>query len=793
VDRRSEELLELDEVRARLADTCQTPQGRRAALGLDVSGDPTVVRDRQSDTSEAIELRRLGMAVGAGAADIDDDVTGAERGGALEIGVLAAVAATATVAAETAEAVVVHEDEAPRLSDVARGIAVVPLRSLIGVFDNALDGHGGVRDSASPELARVRRQLAEARAAAQDTLRDAARRARSHLQEGFLTERGGRPVLAVKASSRSAVPGIVHDRSATGQTIFVEPFDVVEANNRVRELEATERMEVEQVLARLSRMVGDDADALRAACTALGAVDLAFARAELSHRWRGCAVVVGDDVVLEDARHPLLDPATAVPIDLPLAGVRALVVSGPNAGGKTVGLKTLGLLAALHQMGLRPPARVAHLPVFDEILADIGDDQSIELSLSTFSGHVRRLIEILDRAGSRSLVLLDELAAGTDPGEGASLALAVMSALMERGTLVLVTTHHHELKGWASQTEGAVNAAVGFDAEHLAPTFELRVGEPGASQALEVAERLGLDPVVLADARRLLGAERSGVEALLQDAAAARVRAEAERDAALAERDEAARMRREVETRERDLARQVERVRAGAEKERARAREEAEAELAGLRGDLAALRTEIAAARREERRRTSRREGARHEAERDRRLGSAADAAQRAQERLLEGVRTVGDDGPLNVGDAVVVADLGVRGEVVAVDGDTVEVQGPSARLKLARARVMRDQRVTRTTERSAPVRETRPRVAAVAGEIDVRGERAEAACAAVRAYLDDAAMAGRETVRIIHGRGTGALRAAIAEELRRHPLVASSALAGANEGGDGATIATMR
>ncbi len=777
----------------RLAAVCQTSQGTRLALTLDVATERADVIDRQADTSEAIELRRLGMAVGAGAADIDDDVTGAERGGALEIDTLADIAATATVAVETAEAVVAHEEDAPRLTDLARAIAVVPLRSLIGVFDNALDGHGGVRDSASPELARARRQLSEARAAAADTLRDAARRARSHLQEGFLTERGGRPVLAVKASSRSAVPGIIHDRSATGHTIFVEPFDVVEANNRVRELEAEERIEVEQVLARLSRMVGDDAATLREACGALGAIDLAFARADLSHRWRGCAVRIDDDVVLEGARHPLLDPATAVPIDLPLAGVRALVVSGPNAGGKTVGLKTLGVLAAVHQMGLRPPARSATLPVFDEILADIGDEQSIEQSLSTFSGHVRRLVEILDRAGTRSLVLLDELAAGTDPGEGAAIALAVMVELMSRGTLVLVTTHHHELKGWASQTDGAVNAAVGFDAEHLAPTFDLRVGEPGASQALEVAERLGLDGGVLADARRTLGEERAGVEALLRDAAAARVRAEAERDAALAERDEAARVRREVETRERDLARQVERVRAGAEKERARAREEAESELAALREDLSVLRREIAAARREERRRASRREAGRHEAERDRRLGSASEAASRAQERLLERHGPVGDDGPLAVGDAVVVADLGVRGEVVGVQGDTVEVQGPSARLKLARSRVMRDQRVARTSERSAPVRETRPAVAAVAAEIDVRGERADAACAAVRAYLDAAAMSGRETVRIIHGRGTGALRAAIAQELRTHPLVASSVLAGANEGGDGATIATLR
>ena len=351
-------------------------------------------------------------------------------------------------------------------------------------------------------------------------------------------------MLAVKASSRSAVPGIVHDRSASGQTVFVEPLEVLEANNRVRELEAGERIEVERVLARLSKAVGAVAESLTDAVERVAQIDLAVGCAALSLEWDGCAVdETTGDVALERARHPLLDPATAVPIDLPLTGLRALVISGPNAGGKTVALKTLGILALVNQCGIQPPAAAAHLPVFDRVLVDIGDDQSIERSLSTFSGHVRRLQEILAVAGPRSLVLLDEVAAGTDPAEGAALARAVLEALVARGALVLVTTHHHELKGWASETPAVANAAVGFDAERLAPTFSIRVGEPGASHAIEVADRLGLDADVLVAARRIFGAERTGVEALLQEAAAARVAAEAERDGAFAERDEAARVR----------------------------------------------------------------------------------------------------------------------------------------------------------------------------------------------------------------------------------------------------------
>lgn len=791
MDHRSESLLGLDDVRTRLAAHCQTPQGAQSAHARDVAGEVDEVRRRQAITGEATELRRLGLAVGAGASDIVEAIDNAAHGGTLEIATLTAVASTASVAAELAESVVAHEEEAPLLTDTAREIAVIPLRALVDMFDAALDGHGGVRDSASPDLARVRRQVAEARSAAAETLRNVAKKAGSHLQESFLTERGGRPVLAVKASSRSAVPGIVHDRSATGQTIFVEPLEVVEANNRVRECEAAERMEVERVLHRLSGVVGDDSGILNAALDALADIDLAFALATLSSAWRGCEVTIGPDVALRGARHPLLDPETVVPVDLPLEGLSVLVVSGPNAGGKTVGLKTLGVLAACHQMGLRPPARSAQLPVFDRILADIGDEQSIERSLSTFSGHVARLIDILDAAGPRSLVLLDELAAGTDPGEGAALAVAVLRSLTERGALTLVTTHHYELKGWASEHERAANAAVGFDAEHLLPTFELRVGEPGASQALEVAERLGLSPAILSDARVRLGEEREGLEALLREAAAARVASEEERDQAYRERDEAARARREVEARERELAKQVAKVRASVEKERQRAREAAEQELADLRRELDVFRKEIAAARREERRRV-RRGGDRHEAERDRRLGAAAEAAGRAGQKLVAPVTPTRSDEPIAVGDAVIVADLGVRGTVVAISGNDVEVQGPSARLRLKRSRVVRDHRVTPPPV-SAPVREVRPDTPAVSGEIDVRGERAEAARAAVRSYVDTAAASGRDTVRVIHGRGTGALRAAIAEELRAHPLVGSLRLAGPDEGGDGATVAELR
>ena len=792
MERRGEELLEFDEVRTRLASGCASRVGHERALAIAPSSDPQEVRQRHARTSEALELRRLGIAIPAGIVDVRPQATAAARGGLLDVDELGAISATTRGLLEVVVSALTHEVVAPILAAEARVVDDARLHRLATAIDRALDGHGGVRDDASIELAQTRRALAGARTAASEALRSSAQRARQHLQEGFITERSGRPVLAVKASSRGAVPGIVHDRSASGQTVFIEPLEVLDANNRVRELEAGERIEVERVLAGLSRTVGDVADAVIDAIERVARIDLAVGCAALSDAWDGCVVVeTTDDVSLARARHPLLDRSSAVPIDLPLTGVRALVISGPNAGGKTVALKTLGILALANQCGIRPPAAAAHLPVFDQVLVDIGDDQSIERSLSTFSGHVRRVQEILSVAGPRSLVLLDEVAAGTDPAEGAAIARAVLEALVARGALVLATTHHHELKGWASETPGVANAAVGFDAERLAPTFSIRVGEPGASHAIEVADRLGLEPDVVTASRRLLGEERSGVEALLQDAAAARVAAEAERDAAFVERDEAARVRVEVERREAELAKRIERMRSDAAAARERARVDAHGELAAVQDELTAFRRELAAARREERRRTSQAAPA-AEAERDRRLGAAAEAVTRAGRSLAAATAApLAPLADLAVGDKVVVADLGVRGEVIAVEGDTVEIQGPSARMRLDISRLARDGRIEEPVAARRP--EVRPSVTAVPYELDVRGQRAEAACQAVREHVDAAAIGGHETVRIIHGRGTGALRQAIREELARHPLVAGAMVAGPDEGGDGATIATLR
>jgi DNA mismatch repair protein MutS2 len=595
----------------------------------------------------------------------------------------------------------------------------------------------------------------------------------------------------VKASARRSVKGIVHDASGSGQTLFIEPFEVVELNNRQSEAAGAEREEVERILRELSAAVGEQAAALKALVEAASTIDLVVACGSLSRGWRGAPVRVADEVRLLGARHPLLDAATAVPIDLDLRDLRALVISGPNTGGKTVALKTLGLAALLHQSGLRPPAETASLPVFDEVLADIGDPQSIEMSLSTFSGHVRNLSLILESATERSLVLVDELASGTDPVEGSALAQALLERLGRQARLTVVTTHYPELKEWASATDGAANAATGLDPETHEPLYRITLGRPGTSHALQTAERLGLDEGVVAAARGRVQPERLRVAELLAEAQLAEQAAAAERRAADDERAEAERVRGRATEREAELEREIGRVRASAERERAKALAQADADLAAARAELQALREEIRVARRREKevRRTTPAAAERAERERDRRLGAASARAKRAEAAL----RTLDEPlpllAPLAVGDPVEAPAIGVRGTIAAIDGDEAEVVGVGGhRVRIALSRLRPSAQDLRREEEPPAVRVVAAARSDVSDELDVRGQRAQEAREAVRAFVDEAALAGIANVRVVHGRGTGAVRKAVRDELAAHPLVEGQE----SDSADGATVVQL-
>jgi DNA mismatch repair protein MutS2 len=791
VDAHALVVLEFPAIAERLAEATATPQGEASARALLPSPDPDEVARRQALTAEAIALLDDADEPSLhGVVDVRESAAHAARGGMLAPASLAAIARSVEVAVAARSALHERADVAPLLLELA-GVIDPGLTSLAETISRAVAEDGAeLRDTASQRLRKLRSRLREGRHRVTEQLRRLARtpELREHLQEDFVTSRGGRPVLAVRASARSGVRGIVHDTSASGQTIFVEPFAVVELNNELAEAVAAERDEVERILRELSAAVGERADALHALVEATAAIDLAVARGAVSRAWRGAPVEVSDEVRLLAARHPLLDPAAAVPIDLDLGAARALVLSGPNTGGKTVALKTLGLAAALHQAGLRPPAEVAALPVFDDVLADIGDEQSIEMSLSTFSGHVRNLIAILDAATARSLVLVDELASGTDPIEGSALAQALLARLVAQARLTVVTTHYAELKEWASATDGVVNGATGLDPETYAPLFRVTLGRPGTSHALQTAERLGLDEEVVSDARARVAPERLRIAELLAEAEAAERKAAQRADDVERERVDAAGATANARERERELQEQIDAVRTSAARERQRAVAETEQELAAARAELRALRDEIRAARRRERerRRAEPAEATSAERERDRRLGAAAERVVRA-ERALGIDAALRVHGPLAPGDPVRAPDLGVRGTIAAIEGDEAEVVAPGGlRVRIPLQRLQPDPSTESQAEAKEPaVRFLAATRADVPDELDVRDRRAQEAREAVRAFVDEAALAGLQTVRVVHGRGTGAVRTAVREELRSHQLVATHE----PDSADGATL----
>jgi DNA mismatch repair protein MutS2 len=780
-------VLEFPAIVERVVFTTENEYGAELARGLSPSSDRVEVARLQALTAEAVALLDIAEEPSlAGVADVRATAARAARSGALGPAELHAIAGAVRVALEARRALL--GADAPLLGEIAARVDP-SLAGLAGVVDRAVADDGSdLRDTASPALRRLRSELGAGRRRAREQLARMARSAelKEALQETFVTERGGRPVLAVKASARSKVPGVVHDSSSSGQTLFVEPFAIVELSNRLAEAASAEREEVERILRELSTLAGERAEALSGLVEAAGELDLALARGKVSRRWRGAPVQAGDDVRLLAARHPLLDPQAAVPIDLDLDGLRALVVSGPNTGGKTVALKTLGLAALLHQSGLRPPAAEAALPVFDHVFADVGDEQSIAMSLSTFSGHVRNLVGILGAATPRSLVLLDEVAAGTDPVEGSALAQALVARLADQARLTVVTTHYAELKEWASATDGVANAATGLDPETGAPVYRVALGRPGTSHALRTAERLGLDPGVVEAARTQVEPARLRIGELLAEAEAAERQAAEERDAAGRERDEAAALAGRAREREAELAAEVERLRASADDERRAAREAAELDLAEARVELAALRKEIRAARRRERERRRAPAAVAAEQERDRRLGAASERAVRA-ERAIRPLRPPQQTAPLAVGDPV-GSDTGVRGTIAAIEGDEAEVIAPGGlRLRIPVAAL-------HPSAEQAPAREepaVRVQASArgdVPDELDVRGLRAQDAREAVRSFVDDAALAGLPSVRVIHGRGTGAVRAAVREELSRHTLVDRYE----SDSADGASVAQL-
>jgi DNA mismatch repair protein MutS2 len=795
---KSVQTLEFPKVLARVAGESGFSVGRERVLALEPTTDLDEARRRLAFTSEAVRLvdtqPRAGL---AGAQDVRTQILRASREGDLSAADLVLVVATLRSAREVGRLLgELAAEQYPQMRGLGDALPVHP--HLVRRIEEIVNDEGEVLDSASVRLRRLRGDVRAAQQRLTQRLRTLVTEFGNALQEPIVTTRGDRYVVPVKADFRGRVRGIVHDQSSSGATLFIEPLVVVELNNALREVQAREQEEIERILREVSREIGAEAGAINRAIEALAEFDLHLAKARYARLLRAVEPSLNRDgrIQIARGRHPLLT-GRVVPIDVELGrDWFMIVITGPNTGGKTVALKTVGLLTLMAQAGLHVPADDgSELAVFDEVFADIGDEQSIEQSLSTFSSHVVRIVEVLRAISALrrqapdgsppALVLFDELGAGTDPDEGSALARSILTYLLDRQVPTIATTHYSELKAFAHETKGVVNASVAFDVETLSPTYELEIGLPGRSNALAIAARLGLDPRIVRGARRHLGAAGVRMEGLLRDL-------EQERDAAVDERQQLEVGRAEVELRRAELEDERRRL----EEERVRVLDEARVE---ARRELDAVVEELARMRVQARQPELTREGLDELRQRARRMEDrmpapagplarrrAAPAAPDREEEELEG--------PPRVGDAVEVLSLGQVGELVdlSADGAEGEVQMGSLRV---RARVADLRRVRRREpedhQRSIVVLPRADR-APISQQLDMRGWRVEEALEELETYLNDAVLSGVSSVRILHGKGTGALRAAVREHLARHPLVQSSEPAPQREGGDGVTIVRL-
>jgi DNA mismatch repair protein MutS2 len=772
-DARSLDALDFARIRERLAGQTHSAQAAARALALVPATDPGLVRRLVDETAEMRTLIAAHGVSPAGIGEIDAALESAARGSTLPAMELRAIADAVAAVSALVRAVREADADLPVLREAAA--AFRPLPRLVARITEAIDERGTILDRASPALARMRRALVQANDDARDRTTALARSSRyaRAIQDAIVTVRDGRFVIPIKAEFAGEFPGIVHDTSASGQTLFVEPLETLETNNRVRALRAQEQHEIERILAELSALAGAEAADIQAGIALHVELDLAYARAAIAERMDAVAPELVDAATIDvrDGRHPLLD-ARAVPQSLRLDDeVRVTIVSGPNMGGKTVALKMVGLFVVMTACGMHLPAAAATVGRFSRIFVDIGDEQSIALNASTFSAHLASLAEIVANADDRSLVLVDEIGAGTEPGAGAALAVAVLERFIAVGTRAVVTTHATELKLFGAENPHARNASVRFDPETYAPTYHLDVGSPGQSLAFPLARTMHLDPEVIARAEALLSAQERDYERALDELAHERVRTTAAREAL--ERDRSHLRILEDQARKRNEA---------LERERREVATKGEARLsAALREFAAELERRAAASGERGRARVTR---------------GQSELLARTIEELRAGLGITAepkrDDAPaIGVGDTVTVASLERDGTVVEDHGDEATVQLGPLRMTVAKSGLRR---------RSGPAR---PRVergehagaaklsAATSArtELDVRGKRFVEAEPLVDQWIDESMLAGASPLRLIHGKGTGLLGRGLQQYLRAHPHVRGVRYGNAEEGGSGVTM----
>lgn len=787
-DRKDLITLELDKVLQMLQNRCVSDAAKQQAAQLTPCSDLAGVQTLIKNTEDAYILTaRFGSPSFADLQEVDNALSRADAGGMLSMKELLQIGGVLRCIRLLLDWY--HRCAGLQTSLDQRFCALVPNSYLEDKIFTSIVSEEALSDHASPDLFAIRRSIVNAENKVRDRLDHIVHSGayQKYLQDAVITIRNGRFVVPVKAEHRGDVPGLVHDTSSTGSTVFVEPMAVVEANNEIKVLKAKETAEIERILFLLSGEAAQFADAIRRSCTVAQELDLIFGKAKLAFDMRASVPALNDQGVidLKKARHPLLDPTKVVPVDIRLGGAyRVLVITGPNTGGKTVTLKAAGLLCLMAMCGLLiPAADHSCVSVFDRVLADIGDEQSIEQSLSTFSSHITNIIHILKQSDRRSLVLLDELCSGTDPIEGAALATAILEQLKATGGVIAATTHYAELKAYALDTPGVENGSCEFDVETLAPTYKLLIGVPGRSNAFAISQKLGMDPVIISHAQKLVHAEDSRFERVLSGLEATRKEYEQQQEQAqqmTKQAEENMRQAQQAADRlQRDYNRQMEQAKAQARmliddaKERVnRILDEMEQLKKDRSSDLSKMR-------------------------------AAARSSFKKLDHLEDGSKQPDSPyklpRPLQIGDSVQIFDIGRQATVLALPdaAGNVQVQAGMMKMKVP----LQNLRLVEHAKQAPPKTRHSLQGAGENGkaskratlEIDVRGQNVEEATLELDRFIDSAMMNNIHSFTIIHGKGTGALRAGIHRYLKNNKFVSSFRLGVFGEGEDGVTVAELK
>ena len=781
--------LELDQVLGLLADCAGSSEGKARCAQLHPVSDLEEVRALLAQTTAASNLcTKKGNPSFADVKNVSASLERADRGGSLQPKELLSIAGVLR-SARTIKSYISEDEGKTVLTPLFN--ALTPNKYLEDRIFGAILSEEEIADNASPALADIRRHMRVQAAKIRDSLQKviSSPAYSKFLREPIITIRDGRYVVPVKSECRNDVPGLVHDVSASGGTYFIEPMSAVNANNALRELELKEKKEIERILAELSAEAAGHRGDIELSFDMLVNLDVIFAKAKLGYRMNAWAPEMNDQgrVELRNARHPLIDPKKVVPTTLRLGtDFDTMIITGPNTGGKTVTLKTVGLLTLMAECGLHIPAGDgSRLSTFDAILADIGDEQSIAQSLSTFSSHMRTIVDVVNQCDDRTLVLFDELGAGTDPAEGAALAMAIIEFCRKMGSRVVATTHYAELKLYAMQTAGVINASCEFDVETLRPTYKLLIGIPGKSNAFAISRKLGLSEEILKEADDLVGKSDKDFESVLTQLEQQRQQMESARHEAERLRRETAKIKEQSEEYHAQLRKEKERAMEAARREAQEIIEDARREANAASEEIKAIKKQLADS-------ADTSNINQRQAELRRNLNDAQSRirAQQPQVQRPEATRDI------LIGDTVELLKLGTKASVIAINKDgSYQLQAGILKMTARKDEIyLLEQENPYKEKHVRPAHSGREmKLTAMASEVDLRGmDTIEAVCVLER-YMDEAMRSNLQSVRIIHGKGTGAVRAAVHQALKKNKFVKKFRLGQYGEGEDGVTIAEFR